>query len=204
MQILTACRWNCMNDAEGLRGRDAMTKRILSIILILIVVLSGCASADKEQNTATPIPRTEESVPEEPPAAPEEVPEEPQAESNKDEREDKAMKIKVTDGAHTVIYQLNDSPSAKSLYGMLPMDFEVENYGNNEKIFYPDGKIDTAGGIEGGGGAGDLALFSPWGNVVMYYGSFNSYPGLYLMGTAVEGTDQVKDLSGTIHIEIEK
>ena len=178
-----------------------MTKRILPIILILIVVLSGCASADKEQNTATPIPRTEESVPEEPPAAPEEVTEEPQAESNKDEREDKAMKIKVTDGTHTVIYQLNDSPSAKSLYGMLPMDVEVENYGNNEKIFYPDGKIDTAGGIEGGGGAGDLALFSPWGNVVMYYGSFNSYSGLYLMGTAVEGADQVKDLSGTIHIE---
>lgn len=204
MQILTACRWNCMNDAEGLRGRDAMTKRILSIILILIVVLSGCASADKEQNTATPIPRTEESVPEELSAAPEEVTEEPQAESNKDEREDKAMKIKVTDGTHTVIYQLNDSPSAKSLYSMLPMDVEVENYGSNEKIFYPDGKIDTAGGIEGGGGAGDLALFSPWGNVVMYYGSFNSYPGLYLMGTAVEGTDQVKDLSGTIHIEIEK
>ena len=84
---------------------------------------------------------------------------------------------------------------------MLPMDVEVENYGNNEKIFYPDGKIDTAGGIEGGGGAGDLALFSPWGNVVMYYGSFNSYSGLYLMGTAVEGADQVKDLSGTIHIE---
>ena len=194
-----------MNDAEGLRGRDAMTKRILPIILILIVVLSGCASADKEQNTATPIPRTEESVPEEPPAAPGEVEEEePQAESNEDEREEVAMKIKVADGTHTVIYRLNDSPSAKSLYGMLPMDVEVENYGSNEKIFHPDRTIDTAGGIEGGGGAGDLALFSPWGNVVMYYGSFNSYPGLYLMGTAVEGADQVKDLSGTTHIEIEK
>ena len=178
-----------------------MTKRILPIILILIVVLSGCASPDKEQNTATPIPRTEESVPEEPPAAPEEVTEEPQAESNKDEREDKAMKIKVTDGSHTVIYQLNDSPSAKSLYGMLPMDVEVENYGNNEKIFYPDGKIDTAGGIEGGGGAGDLALFSPWGNVVMFYDSFGSYPGLYILGQAVEGMEQISSLSGTIHVE---
>lgn len=111
------------------------------------------------------------------------------------------MKISVSDGTHTVIFQLNDSPSAKSLYEMLPIETEVRNYGSNEKIFYPDEEIDTTGGIEGGGGAGDLALFSPWGNVVMYYDSFGSYPGLYLLGTAIEGAEQIRNLSGTIHIE---
>ena len=35
--------------------------------------------------------------------------------------------------------------------------------------------------IEGGGEAGGLALFSPWGNVVMYYDSFSPYPGLYIL-----------------------
>lgn len=114
------------------------------------------------------------------------------------------MRIKVTDGEHTIIYQLNDSPSAKSLYEMLPLDIEVENYGSNEKIFYPEETIDTTEGIEGGGEAGGLALFSPWGNVVMYYDSFNSYPGLYILGEAVEGVEQVKDLSGTIHVEAVK
>ena len=111
------------------------------------------------------------------------------------------MRIKVSDGTHTIIYLLNDSPSAKSLYGMLPLDIEVENYGSNEKIFYPEETIDTADGIEGGGEAGALALFSPWGNVVMYYDSFDSYPGLYILGEAVEGTDQIKNLTGTIHVE---
>ena len=114
----------------------------------------------------------------------------------------KPMQINVSDGTHTIIFQLNDSPSAKSLYKMLPIDTEVRNYGSNEKIFYPDEKIDTAGGIEGSGGAGDLALFSPWGNVVMYYDSFSSYPGLYLLGTAIEGADQIRDLSEMLHIEI--
>ena len=52
------------------------------------------------------------------------------------------MKISVTDGMHTIIYQLNDSPSAKSLYSMLPMDIEVEDYGSNEKIFYPRTQLD--------------------------------------------------------------
>jgi len=102
---------------------------------------------------------------------------------------------------HTIIYQLNDSPSAKSLYEMLPLDIEVENYGSNEKIFYPEETIDTTNGIEGSGEAGGLALFPPWGNVVMYYDSFNSHPGLYIFGEAIEGVDQIKDLSGTIHVE---
>ena len=114
------------------------------------------------------------------------------------------MRISVSDGPHTIIFELNDSPSAKSLYGMLPLDIEVENYGHNEKIFYPEQTIDTADGIEGGGEAGGLALFSPWGNVVMYYDSFGSYPGLYILGQAVEGTEQISILSGTIHVEAVK
>ncbi|MBR1892246.1 MAG: hypothetical protein IJ815_01780 [Lachnospiraceae bacterium] len=112
------------------------------------------------------------------------------------------MRIKVTDGNNTIIYKLNDTSPAKSLYDMLPMDVEVENYGSNEKIFYPEKKIAAKGGKEGSGKAGDLALFSPWGNVVMYYGDFSSYPGLYHLGEAESGSDKVKKLSGKLHIEV--
>ena len=117
------------------------------------------------------------------------------------EPEQTNLLIRVSDGSNTVIYQLNDSPSAKSLYRQLPLDIEVENYGGNEKIFYPPQELDTADGQEGGGEAGGLALFSPWGNVVMYYGLFSSYPGLYLMGEAISGVEQVQNLSETLHIE---
>ena len=55
--------------------------------------------------------------------------------------------------------------------------------------------------IEGGGEAGGLALFSPWGNVVMFYDFFSPYPGLYILGQDVEGTEQINCLSGTIHVE---
>ena len=147
---------------------------------------------------------TGEIVTEGPASASAEETEKQRAESANAVDEEVPMKIRVTDETHTIIYKLNDSPSAKSLYSMLPMDIEVEDYGSNEKIFYPEEKIDTADGIEGGGGAGDLALFSPWGNVVMFYDAFSSYPGLYLLGKAEEGADQVKDLSGTIHIDAEE
>ena len=115
--------------------------------------------------------------------------------------DDKQMMIKVSDGTNTVLFRLNDSPSSKSLYEMLPVDAEVQNYSNNEKIFTPPQKIDTTGGIEGDCPAGTLALFSPWGNAVMYYGDAPAYPGLYLLGEAVEGGDRIKNLSGTIHVE---
>ena len=119
-------------------------------------------------------------------------------------KEETHMRISVSDGTHTIVYELNDSPSAKSLYGMLPLDIEVENYGHNEKIFYPPQTINTIDGIEGGGEAGGLALFSPWGNVVMFYDSFGSYPGLYTLGQAVEGIEQIGSLSGTIHVKAVK
>ena len=41
--------------------------------------------------------------------------------------------------------------------------------------------------IEGDCPAGTLAFFSPWGNVVMFYGAASRYSGLYILGKAIEG-----------------
>ena len=43
-------------------------------------------------------------------------------------------------------------------------------------------------------------MFSPWGNVVMYYGAASQYPGLYILGSAVEGADQISELTGNITV----
>ncbi len=114
---------------------------------------------------------------------------------------DAVMIISVTDGSSTVVFRLNGSTPAKSLYGMLPLDVEVGDYLSNEKIFYPPVKVDPTDGITGSGDAGDLALFSPWGNVVMYTGPFGSYPGLFLLGTAESGVEMIGNLKGTIHVD---
>ena len=50
------------------------------------------------------------------------------------------MKIRVSDGTNTIIFELNETSAAKSLYQMLPLKVTVENYSNNEKIFYPLGQ----------------------------------------------------------------
>lgn len=110
------------------------------------------------------------------------------------------MEIQVSDGTRSVTFELNNSPVAKSLFDQLPITVAVENYGSNEKIFYPGDALSASGGMEGDCPEGTLAYFSPWGNVVMYYGAASRYPGLYILGTASEGKDQIKDLSGTITV----
>lgn len=110
-------------------------------------------------------------------------------------------RIKVTDGNHNVTFELNETSAAQSLYNMLPTTREVQDYSTNEKIFYPETAISYSSDcIEGACPAGTLALFSPWGNVVMYYGAASQYPGLYILGSAVEGADQISELTGNITV----
>ena len=110
-------------------------------------------------------------------------------------------RINVTDGSHSVTFELNGTSAARALYDMLPVTKNVENYSTNEKIFYPEKAISYGSDcIEDDCPAGTLALFSPWGNVVMYYGDAGKYNGLYVLGEAVEGADQIIELSGNITV----
>lgn len=112
------------------------------------------------------------------------------------------MKIRVSDGTNAITFELNETSAAKSLYAMLPLEVKVENYSNNEKIFYPPTSVSYGSDcIEGDCPAGTLALFSPWGNVVMYYGAASRYSGLYILGKAIEGADGIRNLTGTIRVE---
>lgn len=80
-----------------------------------------------------------------------------------------AKRISVQFGDKTVGYELNDSPASDSLYEQLPITTEVEDFGTNEKIFYPSQKLDTGGSPAAEGGAGTLAYYEPWGDVDWYY-----------------------------------
>lgn len=115
-----------------------------------------------------------------------------------------AMQITVKAGGDAVVFELNDSAAAKDLWAQLPLDTKVENYGGNEKIFYPPKKLTTTDTpLVKGAQAGTLAYYAPWGDVVMFYGRFGSAAGLYELGRAISGSELIKGLSGTIRLEKE-
>jgi len=115
---------------------------------------------------------------------------------------DAVMHIQVTtSNGNTTVFKLNNSPAAKALYDQLPMSIDVEDYGSNEKIFYPPGKLDTSGTPSANAKAGTLAYYAPWGDVVMFYKKFGSASGLYEIGEAVSGSEYIRDMSGKVQIE---
>ena len=106
----------------------------------------------------------------------------------------------VTANGKTTVFQLNNSTASRALYGQLPLSIKVENCFNNEKIFYPPKKLDTAATPQADARAGTLAYYAPWGGVVMFYGGFGSAAGLYELGHAVSESQHIKGMSGTIHL----
>lgn len=112
-----------------------------------------------------------------------------------------AMKISVEANGKSTVFELNGSPAARDLYRQLPLAIAVEDYANKEKIFYPPKKLDTADTPQANAREGTLAYYAPWGNVVMFYESFGSASGLYELGKAVSGVENIRRMSGTIQIE---
>ncbi|BBO74224.1 hypothetical protein DSCW_16410 [Desulfosarcina widdelii] len=111
------------------------------------------------------------------------------------------MNLSVTANGNTTVFELNNSAAAKSLYAQLPLRIEVENYGSNEKIFYPPKKLDTADTPQAAAHeTGTLAYYAPWGDVVMFYGRFGGAAGLYTLGHAVSGSEYIRGMSGTIRV----
>lgn len=49
------------------------------------------------------------------------------------------------------------------------------------------------------GGKGKLAYFEPWGDVVMFYDSFNENSSLFELGEVVSGQDDIEKLSRDNH-----
>lgn len=104
------------------------------------------------------------------------------------------------DGGQAV-YELNHSSAAQSLLAQLPLTIQVEDYSTNEKIFYPEEGLDTSDTPLARAGAGTLAYYEPWGDVVFFYGDYSENPGLFELGQVVSGGDLISQMSGTITIE---
>jgi hypothetical protein len=111
------------------------------------------------------------------------------------------MEIVVYGNDIVVVFQLNDSEAAKALYAQLPLEIEVENYSDNEKIFYPPKKLETKNTPLTDAHNGTLAYYAPWGNVVMFYKEFGEANGLYELGRCIKGCEHIKNISGKIEIK---
>ena len=121
--------------------------------------------------------------------------------NSKDDNVNIKKQIKVTDiNNNEVVFELNDSNASRDLYEQLPLEIDVENYSNNEKIFYPE-ELSTEDTPLAQNKIGTLAYYAPWKDVVMFFGEFRANNSLYELGHVLSGEEQIPNLSGKIKIE---
>lgn len=117
------------------------------------------------------------------------------------DQEGEDMQIAVTCNGNTVLFALNDSAAARGLYEQLPLSLDVEPFSSNEQTFYPPEVLDcTDAPLAGDGGAGVLAYYKPWGDVVMFYDDFSGNGDLYRLGQAVSGVEHIAGMTGTADV----
>ena len=121
--------------------------------------------------------------------------------SETEENDMESTQVAVTCGDLQVVYELNDSPAAQSLLSQLPLTVVVEDFSTNEKVFYPPQELDTSDTPLAEGGAGTLAYYAPWGDVVLFYDSFSANSSLFELGEAVSGAEDISQMIGTITVE---
>lgn len=114
------------------------------------------------------------------------------------------MKIRLRINGHTLPATLYDNPSARDLYSLLPLSLTLEDYAATEKITYPPRKLGTASAPEGfTPAAGDIAYYTPWGNLALFYKGFRYSSGLVSLGRIEAGVEVLK-APGKVAVVIER
>lgn len=181
-----------------------MERTHILTVFLMAVLLTACSKNPQEASVPTELTTSDTKTETGEVWLPTRIEETPDEEDSEKETQkgEEVIQIQVQGNGHTIVFELNDSPAARSLYSQLPLTIEVEDYGSNEKIFYPPDQLEIGDTpLTEGGGEGGLAYFAPWGDVIMYYDSFGPYSGLYDLGAAVSGGEWIKELSGEILIE---
>ena len=119
-----------------------------------------------------------------------------------DNQEPTDMRVRFTFNNLTVTAVLDDSPSARDFFSMLPLKLTISDFGHNEKIAYLPRKLTEEGsGAFGNEQAYDLCYYTPWGNLAMFYADYR-HPGLIRLGRFDKGAEALH-VEGEFPLRIE-
>lgn len=114
-------------------------------------------------------------------------------------------KIKLKFGNEEVIANIYDNPTSQDLLAQLPLTISFEDYAGLEKIGYPPKSLTTEGSPSGADPeVGDLALYSPWGNLVIYYGDSKYAEGVIILGHIESGVEKFVKMNQKFTITLER
>lgn len=96
-------------------------------------------------------------------------------------------KLKMTVDGQEISITLYDTPTAKALYEMCPMELDFEDFNGVEKISYLSQSLPTEGEPDGcDPDVGAFCLYAPWGNLSVFYQDFRYSKDLIMLGQIEE------------------
>ena len=116
-------------------------------------------------------------------------------------------RVSFTVDGETVYATLYDNSVARDLVSRLPLTLEFSDYNSTEKIAYlPDGSEDwdtSDAPTSCTPSAGDITMYSPWGNLAIFYRDYRLSNGLVPVGRLDDGAIDLfaaQDGNFTVHI----
>lgn len=162
-----------------------------SILIVLGVLLCFGLAVCTEQKDPPIAPEQSSGQEQTPPQSDTENPElqptnsqtQESSPSNTGTPETGERKLKLVIDGQEFDVTLYDTPAANTLYDMLPLHLNFEDFNGVEKIAYMNNELSTEGEPdEFDPDAGDLCLYVPWGNLSIFYKDFRNSNGLISLG----------------------
>ncbi|MBS6464631.1 MAG: hypothetical protein KH436_06830 [Firmicutes bacterium] len=116
-------------------------------------------------------------------------------------------RIEMRFDGQTIYGTLIDNSVSRDLVSRLPLTLEFSDFNGTEKIAYlPDGSPDwnvSASPNSCTPSAGDITMYSPWGNLAVFYRDFRQSNGLVPLGKLDDGEiDKLAAMEGTFEVVI--
>jgi hypothetical protein len=113
------------------------------------------------------------------------------------------MNIRLIIDGKAIPATLLDNATARDLASLLPLTLTLEDYASAEKIGYPPRKLSTAGAPAGADPApGDIAYYTPWGNLALFYKDAGFATGLVKLGRLDSGIERLS-VPGSLKVTLE-
>src|SRR4051812_37358587 len=137
-----------------------LMSRLMAVSSIVGMVLSGIISHAEQSGPTAPVISREET-----------------------HQRTTAMKISIRTEHKVISATLADNATARDFISLLPLTLTLKEYAATEKISDLPRKLSTEGAPAGSEpSVGDIAYYSPWGNLAIFYRDFRYSSGLIKLG----------------------
>ncbi len=109
-----------------------------------------------------------------------------------------AMKISLRTQHKVITATLADNATSRDFVSLLPITLTLKDYAATEKVSDLPRKLSTDGAPAGSDPSiGDIAYYSPWGNLAIFYRNFRYSSGLVKLGKIDAGIEALNVPEGT-------